>query len=154
MKIEERHNPVVKQIGCRNRCFGRVELANGNLGIGVDERLLVDSANAFQATHVERILRAKVAGMCRLDFSECDIVVLLFFEGRNLGVRQDYAILMNLLFQSYQALLKGFQIASDPLRNVLQLVNKYSTFAKFVAGSDLAIGRELNTSQTRVTSRT
>ncbi len=45
MKIEEGHDPIVKQIGCRNSRFGRVELANGNLRIGVDERLLVDSAN-------------------------------------------------------------------------------------------------------------
>src|SRR5262245_51172750 len=40
---EERQHPVVQQVGRGERCLAVIELGEGDLGIGVDEGLLVDA---------------------------------------------------------------------------------------------------------------
>jgi hypothetical protein len=52
MAVEERNDPVVEQISCRDRRLSIVELGAGNLGIGVNEGLLVDPTDALQIADV------------------------------------------------------------------------------------------------------
>jgi hypothetical protein len=43
--VEEGDNPIVQEIGGSNRGFGRVELANGDLGIGINVSTLSSAAD-------------------------------------------------------------------------------------------------------------
>ena len=46
LRVEERHDPVVQQIGRGDRRLALVELGEGYLRVGVDEGLLVDPPHA------------------------------------------------------------------------------------------------------------
>jgi hypothetical protein len=48
MLLEERHHAVIEQIRRRDRRFAIIELAEGHLGVGVDEGLLVDAAHTLE----------------------------------------------------------------------------------------------------------
>ena len=48
MTVEERDHPIIEQIDCRDRHLAIVELGASDLGVGVDEGLLVNAANALQ----------------------------------------------------------------------------------------------------------
>lgn len=54
--IEEGDDLFVEQIGGCDGRFSRVELADGDLRIGIDQGLLVNSANALEAAEVEGVL--------------------------------------------------------------------------------------------------
>src|SRR6266487_7160155 len=58
--------PVVQQVGRGDRRLAVIQLAESDLGIGVDEGLLVDPPDALEIADVERVLRATVAGMLAL----------------------------------------------------------------------------------------
>ena len=45
--LEERQHTVIEQIGCRDRRLAVVELGKADLGVGIDEGLLVDASNAL-----------------------------------------------------------------------------------------------------------
>jgi hypothetical protein len=84
--LDQRQDPIVQEIRCRDRRFRRVQLGTGHLGVGVDEGLLVDPADAFQRADVVGVLRAKIAGMMGLDFAAGLAVLLALLQGRNLGL--------------------------------------------------------------------
>src|SRR4029450_11692376 len=54
--LEQRDHAVVEEISRRNRRLAIVELGAGNLGVGVDEGLLVDAPNSLQIADIERSL--------------------------------------------------------------------------------------------------
>jgi hypothetical protein len=57
--VEEGDHAVVQKIGCRDRRLAIIELGASNLGVGVDERLLVDApklAGGIGSLFVERFL--------------------------------------------------------------------------------------------------
>ena len=58
MLLEEREHAVVQQIGRGDRRLAIVEFGAGNLGVGIDEGLLVDPPNPLQIADIERILGA------------------------------------------------------------------------------------------------
>ena len=60
-RFEERQRPVVQQVRGRHGGLVLVELGERDLGVGVDERLLVDPAHALQRAHEERVLRPAIA---------------------------------------------------------------------------------------------
>src|SRR6201982_3162791 len=64
--IEQRHPPIIEQIGRRDRCLAIVKFSASDLGVRIDEGLLVDPANALQITDIERILGAPIAWMLAL----------------------------------------------------------------------------------------
>lgn len=68
--VIERYDAVVQQIGRRERCLAIVELDKGDLGIGVDVSLLVNSPDAFQIADIERVLSAAIAWMLALELPE------------------------------------------------------------------------------------
>ncbi|SDP72506.1 hypothetical protein SAMN05660330_03837 [Desulforhopalus singaporensis] len=62
--ISEWHYSIVKQIGGCNRSFGGVELGKSNLAIGINEGLVVDSADTLDCADIESILRTEIARVC------------------------------------------------------------------------------------------
>ena len=79
MAVEERDHPVVEQIGCRDRRLAIVELGAGDLGVGIDEGLLVDAPNSLQIADIERILGAAIAWMLALELAMRLLLSLGFF---------------------------------------------------------------------------
>jgi hypothetical protein len=69
MAVEERQYPIVQKIGRRDRRLAIIELGEGNLGVGVDEGLLVDPPHTLQIADVERILGTAVARMLALELA-------------------------------------------------------------------------------------
>ena len=47
---------VIEQIGCRDRRLAIVKLGAGNLGVGVDEGLLIDAPDPLQVADIECVL--------------------------------------------------------------------------------------------------
>jgi hypothetical protein len=45
--IVERHHPVVEDLGGGDRCLAIVQFSKGDLGIGVDDGLLIEPADAL-----------------------------------------------------------------------------------------------------------
>ena len=69
MGVEEWQYAVIQKIGRRDRCLAIIELGEGNLGVGVDEGLLVDPPHALQIADVERVLGTAVARMLALELA-------------------------------------------------------------------------------------
>jgi len=61
--VKERQHPVVEQIRGRDRRLAIVQLGARDLRIGIDERLLVDPADALEIADIERILGTAVTRM-------------------------------------------------------------------------------------------
>ena len=60
MTVEEGDHAIVEEIGCRDRRLAIIELGASNLGVCVDERLLIDAPDPLQIADIERILGAAV----------------------------------------------------------------------------------------------
>src|SRR5512134_1347325 len=60
--LVKRQHPVIQQIGRGDRRLDVVELGEANLGIGVDEGLLVDAAHPLQRADIKGVLGTAVAG--------------------------------------------------------------------------------------------
>ena len=73
MLLEQRHHPIIEQIGGRDRGLAIVKLGASNLGVGIDEGLLVDAANALQIADIERILGAAIARMLAFELAMGEI---------------------------------------------------------------------------------
>lgn len=56
LRLIKRQYTIIQQISRCNRRFGDIELAVSHLRVRINERLLIDSPNAFQVAHVERVL--------------------------------------------------------------------------------------------------
>ena len=54
--VEEREHAIVQKIGRRDRRLAIIELGEGDLGVGVDEGLLVDPPDPFQVADIEGVL--------------------------------------------------------------------------------------------------
>src|SRR4029453_17138434 len=54
--VIERHHPVVEDLGRGDRRLTIIELGEGDLGIGVDEGLLVDPSHPLQCADIEGVL--------------------------------------------------------------------------------------------------
>ena len=54
---------IIEKVGRGDRSLGCVELGMGNLAIGIDIGLLVNSPHAFQRTDIEGVLTARIARM-------------------------------------------------------------------------------------------
>lgn len=67
--VVERYHAVIEQLCRRERRLSVVELGKGDLGIGVNEGLLVHTSDAFQIAHIEGILRSAIAWMLAFEFA-------------------------------------------------------------------------------------
>lgn len=80
--LVERDHPVVEEVGGGQRRLSVVKLGEADLGVGVDEGLLVDASDAFQRADIEGVLGAAVTGAFGDEFAVGLLVGLGFFEGR------------------------------------------------------------------------
>ena len=67
MAIEEGNDSIVQEIGCRDRGLAVIELGAGDLGIGINEGLLIDASHSLQVADIEGVLRATIARMLALE---------------------------------------------------------------------------------------
>ena len=54
MLFEQRHHPVIEQIGCGDRRLAIIELGKDHLAVGIDKRLLIDPSHALERSYIER----------------------------------------------------------------------------------------------------
>ena len=86
MTVEEGDHAVVQKIGRRDRCLAIIELGASHLGVGVDERLLVDAPDPLQIANIECVLGAAVARTLALKFAMGLLLGLGLFQRDELGL--------------------------------------------------------------------
>jgi len=62
MAIEQRDHLVIEKIGGRDRRLAVIGLGASDLGISIDEGLLIDASHSLQLADIERVLRTAIAG--------------------------------------------------------------------------------------------
>src|SRR5579872_5791121 len=77
-RVIERHDVIVEEIGGGNRRLPIIELGEGDLGVGVDEGLLVDAPDPLHGADVERVLGAAIARAFALEFACASFSLLAF----------------------------------------------------------------------------
>src|SRR5262244_2507326 len=112
--VIERHHPVVEDLGSRDRGLAVIEFGKADLGVCVDDSLLIDPADALQGTDVKGILRAAIAGTFALELAMRLLVGLGLLERGDLGLGQQDAILRHLGFERLEAMLDRGQIVALP----------------------------------------
>ena len=113
---EERDHPVIQQISGGDRRLAVVELGKSDLGICLDEGLLVDPAHALHGAHVESVLGTAIAGTFTLKFTVGLLVGLGFLQSGELALGEDQAILGDLGFQRLQSEFHALQFVAQPDR--------------------------------------
>ncbi len=86
MTVEEGDHAVVQKIGRGDWRLAIIELGASNLGVGVDERLLVDAPDPLQIAGIERVLGAAVARMLALKLAMGLLLSLGLFQRDELGL--------------------------------------------------------------------
>ena len=89
MLLVERDHPVIEEIGGGQRRLAVLKLGEADLGVGVDEGLLVDASDALERADVEDVLTPAIAGAFGDEFAVRLLVGLGPFEGRDLGFGQN-----------------------------------------------------------------
>jgi hypothetical protein len=82
--------------------------------MGIDERLLVDPADALQIADIERILGAAIARMLALELAMRLLLGLGLFQRDDLRLGQHQAFLGALGFQRLEPLGHGLQVVAQP----------------------------------------
>ena len=93
MLVVERHHPVVEDLGRGDRGLAVIELGEGDLGVGVDEGLLIDPPDALQRADIEGVLRAAIARALALELAMRLLVGLGLLERGDLGLGEQDALL-------------------------------------------------------------
>src|SRR6266567_5380519 len=101
--LEEWQYPVVQQVGRGDRPV--IQLAESDLGIGVDEGLLLDPPDALEIADVERVLRATVAGMLALELTVGLLLDPRALQRHNLRLGEHQTLLGTLGLQRLEPLL-------------------------------------------------
>src|ERR1700736_5803853 len=91
--VIKRHHPVIEDLGRGDRCLAIVQLGEGDLGVGVDEGLLIDPANALQRADIEGVLRPAVAWALAVELAMRLLVRLGFLERDDLRFGEQDAVL-------------------------------------------------------------
>jgi len=139
--VEERNDPVVQDVGRVDRVLARVQLAEADGAVGVDEGLLIDAANAFQRADVERILRAQVADVLGLDLAPGQLLFLGSLHGPQLSLCDHGAGLRDVRLESLEALLEALQVVAKPHASNARAGNEDTPLTQLVRCSLLAHGR-------------
>ncbi len=77
--VIKRHHPVIEDLGRGDRCLAIIQLGEGDLGVGVDEGLLIDPPDALQRADIEGVLRAAIARAFALELAVRFLVRLSLF---------------------------------------------------------------------------
>jgi hypothetical protein len=84
--VEERKDPIIEQIRRRDRRLAIVELGKGDLGVSVDEGLLINAPNSLEIADIERVLGTAVRGMRALELAMGFLLSLGFFQRYQTGL--------------------------------------------------------------------
>src|SRR5215208_5432591 len=114
MSVEEGHDAIVQELGRREWGLAIVEFGEGHLGIGVDERLLVDASDPLHVADVERVLRPAVARALALELAVRLLVRLGLLQRGKPAFGQDQALLGHLGLKRFEALLHRLEIVALP----------------------------------------
>ena len=118
-----------------------VELGEADLGVGVDEGLLVDASDALERPDVEGVLGAAVARAFGDEFAMGLLVGLGFFQGRDLRLGEDQAVLSHLRLERLEPMFHGLQVVAQPDRAHAEGRDRHSLLGHFVRHPRLAPGR-------------
>ena len=127
MTVEEGDHAVVQKIGRRDRRLAIIELGASNLGVGVDEGLLVDAPDPLQIANIERVLGAAVARMFALKFAMGLLLGLGLFQRDELGLGQ-YQTFLALL--ASRALSRLFMVSRSWRCHTQRTPNRTCTFQR------------------------
>ena len=108
--LVEGDDPVIEQIGGGDRRLDVVELGEPDLGVGVDEGLLVDATHPLQRADIEGVLGTAVAGTGAVELAMGFLVGLRLLQSGELALGQDQAILRHPGLQSLQPLGHGVEV--------------------------------------------
>ena len=111
--VVERQHPVIQQIGRGDRRLDVVKLGEADLGVGVDEGLLVDAAHPLQRADVEGVLGAAVTGTVAIELAVRFLVRLRLLQRGQLALGEDQAILRHLGLQRLQPLGHGVEVVAN-----------------------------------------
>ncbi len=139
----ERQYPIIQEVCGRDGRLGGVQLRLGHLAVGVHIGLLINPTNAFERAHVERILRAQVAGMSGIDLAAGFIIVLLLLQRRHLGLGQHQTFLGHPGLQRLQTIPETRQIMPLPDTAYSRRRHKHPAFPQLIADPNLPISRLL-----------
>jgi len=103
--VIERHHPVIENLGCSDRGLAVIELGKGDLGVSVDDGLLIDPAHALQCADVKGILRAAIAGAFALELAMRLLVGLGLLERGDLRFGEQDALLCDFGLERLEAVL-------------------------------------------------
>ncbi len=95
--FKEGENAIVQHVGRHQRVLAVVQFGKGDLGVGIDEGLLINSPDALDRADIVRILSSQVAGVRRFDFAVRFLFLFGLFQGTHLRFRQDMAWLLRQL---------------------------------------------------------
>src|SRR5262249_31513015 len=142
--LEERQHTVIEQIGRRDRRLAVVELGKADLGVGVDEGLLVDASNTLQIADIEGVLGAAVTWMLALELAVRLLLGLGLFQRDDLRLGQHQALLGALGFQRLEPLVHGFQVVAWPHPAHAGGGDREPALPELVGNADLAESRLLD----------
>ena len=114
MLVVERHHPVVEDLGGGDRRLAIIQLGEGDLGVGVDDGLLVDPPDALQRADIERVLRPAIARALALELAVRFLVGLGLLERGDLRLGQQNALLRRLGVERLEAQLHRGQVVALP----------------------------------------
>src|SRR6201993_2166226 len=91
MAIEERNHSIIQEVGRRDRRLAIIELGASDLGVSIDEGLLINASHSLQVADIECILRAAIARMLALELAMGLLFRLGFLQRGELGLGQHQA---------------------------------------------------------------
>ena len=139
--VVEGHDPIVEQVGGGDRRLAVIELGEGDLGVGVDEGLLVDAADPLHVADVERILGAAIARTFALELAMRLLFALGLLQRDELAFGQHQAFLGDLGFERLEPFLHRLEIMTLPDPAHPGRRNRMAELAKLIGDADLAISR-------------
>src|SRR4029077_4103933 len=100
--LTDRDNGITRSLGARD------------LGISIDEGLLIDASHSLQIADIERVLRTAIAGMLALEFAMGLLLRLGLLQRGELGLGQHQALQGALGFQCLETLVHVLKVVTLP----------------------------------------
>lgn len=110
----ERYDTIVSQVSSCDGVFLQLELRVYHARVGIDERLLVRATDAFECSHVKRVLCTKVAWVSSFNLTMSFLLEFGLLKCSELTLSKNHAILSNLCLKSLKPLLHGLQVVPKP----------------------------------------
>ena len=139
--VVEAHDAIVDEIGGGDRRLAVIELGEGNLGVGVDEGLLVDAPDPLHVANVEGVLGAAIAWAFAFELAMRFLFALGLLQRGELAFRQHQAFLGDLGLEGLEPLLHRLKIMALPDAANASRRDRMPELAKLVGDADLAVRR-------------